>query len=123
MCLSLSKIPLARIPCMMYNNGCCMESYQSGRNEPHSKCGCRVSGTWVRIPPTPFLLHHSESADADAPALFLFNKVDQFGSRLLHSPAILPRNSSRWIGFRNLPLIPESSSLRMSSSSEVVVMA
>ena len=30
-----------------------MEVYQSGRTEPHSKCGCRVIGTWVRIPPLP----------------------------------------------------------------------
>lgn len=30
-----------------------METYRSGCNEPHSKCGCRVTGTWVRIPPSP----------------------------------------------------------------------
>ena len=27
--------------------------YRSGHNEPHSKCGCRATGTWVRIPPSP----------------------------------------------------------------------
>ena len=30
-----------------------MEVYRSGHNGPHSKCGCRVTGTWVRIPPLP----------------------------------------------------------------------
>ena len=30
-----------------------MEKYRSGHNEPHSKCGCPVPGTWVRIPPSP----------------------------------------------------------------------
>ena len=30
-----------------------METYQRGRTEPHSKCGCREIGTWVRIPPSP----------------------------------------------------------------------
>ena len=30
-----------------------MEMYQRGRTEPHSKCGCREIGTWVRIPPSP----------------------------------------------------------------------
>ena len=30
-----------------------METYRSGRTEPHSKCGCREIGTWVRIPPSP----------------------------------------------------------------------
>ena len=30
-----------------------METYQRGRTEPHSKCGCRGIGTWVRIPPSP----------------------------------------------------------------------
>ena len=36
----------------MYNHWC-METYRSGRTEPHSKCGCREIGTWVRIPPFP----------------------------------------------------------------------
>lgn len=31
-----------------------LETYRSGHNEPHSKCGCRETGTWVRIPPSPF---------------------------------------------------------------------
>ena len=30
-----------------------METYRRGRTEPHSKCGCREIGTWVRIPPFP----------------------------------------------------------------------
>ncbi len=30
-----------------------METYQRGRTEPHSKCGCREIGTWVQIPPSP----------------------------------------------------------------------
>ena len=30
-----------------------LETYRSGRTEPHSKCGCREIGTWVRIPPSP----------------------------------------------------------------------
>ena len=29
------------------------EAYRSGHNGPHSKCGCRVTDTWVRIPPLP----------------------------------------------------------------------
>ena len=30
-----------------------MERYRSGYNEPHSKCGWRVTATWVRIPLSP----------------------------------------------------------------------
>ena len=30
-----------------------MEKYRSGHNELHSKCSCRVFGTWVRIPSSP----------------------------------------------------------------------
>ena len=30
-----------------------MEKYRSGHNEPHSKCGHRVTGAWVRIPSSP----------------------------------------------------------------------
>ena len=30
-----------------------METYRSGHNGAHSKCVCRVTGTWVRIPPSP----------------------------------------------------------------------
>ena len=30
-----------------------MERYRSGHNEPHSKCGCPATGTWVRIPSFP----------------------------------------------------------------------
>ena len=33
---------------------CDEETYRSGHNEPHSKCGHRFSGAWVRIPPSPF---------------------------------------------------------------------
>ncbi len=31
----------------------CSERYRSGRNGGASKASCRVSGTWVRIPPSP----------------------------------------------------------------------
>ena len=31
-----------------------VQTYRSGHNEPHSKCGRRVTGAWVRIPPSAF---------------------------------------------------------------------
>ena len=40
----------------MYNiTGSKKEMYRSGRNELDSKSSCRVTGTWVRIPPSPLL--------------------------------------------------------------------
>ena len=32
-----------------------LEWYRSGHNELDSKSSCRVTGTWVRIPPSPLL--------------------------------------------------------------------
>ena len=29
-----------------------LQTYRSGHNEPHSKCGHRLAGAWVRIPPS-----------------------------------------------------------------------
>ena len=29
-----------------------VQTYRRGHNEPHSKCGRRVTGAWVRIPPS-----------------------------------------------------------------------
>lgn len=37
----------------MYNVKVSTEKYRSGHNELHSKCSCRVTGTWVRIPSSP----------------------------------------------------------------------
>ena len=37
----------------MYNVKEFKEKYRSGHNELHSKCSCRVTGTWVRIPSSP----------------------------------------------------------------------
>ena len=31
-----------------------LETYRSGHNELDSKSSCRATGTWVRIPPSPF---------------------------------------------------------------------
>ena len=36
-----------------------MERYRSGHNEPHSKCGHRVTGAWVRIPLSPLAIRLS----------------------------------------------------------------
>ena len=30
-----------------------LEMYRSGRTGTHSKCVCRETGTWVRVPPSP----------------------------------------------------------------------
>ena len=60
-----------------------MESYRSGHNEPHSKCGRRVTGARGRIP-------HSPRADSSRPAhgagLLLFPKA--FGNADLHSAVL-----------------------------------
>ena len=44
--------------------------YRSGHNEPHSKCGCRATGTWVRIPPPPLFTNPAD--DAKTPILWDF---------------------------------------------------
>ena len=43
------------------------ETYRSGHNEPHSKCGYPLLGTWVRIPPSPFYSMR-EDIDTDVQA-------------------------------------------------------
>ena len=50
------------------------ETYRSGHNELDSKSSCRVTGTWVRIPPSPlpFVFHTKKSCQA---GLFLFSKI------------------------------------------------
>src|SRR5581483_9433937 len=37
------------------------ERYRSGRNGGASKASCRVTGTWVRIPPSPPSIHPTKS--------------------------------------------------------------
>ena len=34
-----------------------LEIYRSGCNEPHSKCGCPFTGTWVQIPLAPLFVN------------------------------------------------------------------
>src|SRR5581483_11577990 len=86
------------------------EMYRSGRNGGASKASCRVTGTWVRIPPSPppsrFLQHPAEIHDAPE-LLDAENGVDELRgrglpehrigeiARLLHE--LLPRH---WIGVR-----------------------
>ena len=41
--------------------------YRSGRNGGASKASCRVTGTWVRIPPSPPLLNNRKTPLATAP--------------------------------------------------------
>ena len=43
------------------------ERYRSGRNGGASKASCRVTGTWVRIPPSPPLLNNRKTPLATAP--------------------------------------------------------
>ena len=49
-----------------------METYQSGRTEPHSKCGCHESGTWVRIPPFPPLENCTHTRENEKGVQFFF---------------------------------------------------
>ena len=62
------------------------EKYRSGHNEPHSKCGCPVSGTWVRIPSFPPLGNNTNPDDKLEFVLFFSNeyfgiKVDLNGKK------------------------------------------
>ena len=42
-----------RISCVLKSSNDDQERYRSGRNGGASKASCRVTGTWVRIPPSP----------------------------------------------------------------------
>ena len=50
-----------------------METYRSGRTEPHSKCGCREIGTWVRIPPFPPIESHTKQIERFVSYFYLWD--------------------------------------------------
>lgn len=50
-----------------------METYQRGRTEPHSKCGCREIGTWVRTPPSPPIETHTKQIERFVSYFYLWD--------------------------------------------------
>ena len=56
-----------------------METYRSGHNELDSKSSCRVTGTRVRIPPSPLLSECRMPEFMQVFCFFMGEEADEFG--------------------------------------------
>ena len=79
-----------------------LQTYRSGHNEPHSKCGHRLAGAWVRIPPSASVGAEPHDVGSKSPLRYGPCKSD------VHRTSCTPPSASENVTKRPLSSFPTS---------------